>query len=118
LAELIQHVDGLVPAITEKRWGAKQFPQMDAYGSNFPLVRQVAALAPTPDDAIIIPVKPTHVSTELLQIFKEAGGAGGIVQQLPPFTTVTLVKSDGRWVLIARDGKALGYAAEAKLQLS
>ena len=41
LAELIQHVDGLVPAITEKRWGAKQFPQMDAYGSNFSLVRQV-----------------------------------------------------------------------------
>jgi Caspase domain/WD domain, G-beta repeat len=115
LAELIQHVDGLVPAITEKRWGAKQFPQMDAYGSNFPLVRQVAALAPTPDDAIIIPVKPTHVNTELLQIFKEAGGAGGVVQRLPPFTTVTLVKSDGRWVLIARDGKALGYVAEAKL---
>ena len=115
LAELIQHVDGLVPAITEQRWGAQQFPQMDAYGSNFPLVRQVAALAPTPDDAIIIPVKPTHVSTELLQIFKEAGGAGGIVQQLAPFTTVTLVKSDGGWVLIARDGKALGYAAAAKL---
>jgi WD40 repeat protein len=115
LAELIQHVDGLVPAITEKRWGAKQFPQMDAYGSNFPLVRQVAALAPTQGDAIIIPVKPTHVSTELLQVFKAAGGAGGIVQQLPPFTTVTLVKSDGRWVLIARDGKALGYVAEAKL---
>jgi caspase domain-containing protein/WD40 domain-containing protein len=115
LAELIQHLDGLVPAITEKRWGARQFPQMDAYGSNFPLVRQVATLAPTPDDAIIIPVKPTHVSTELLQIFKEAGGAGGIVQQLPPFTTVTLVKSDGGWVLIARDGKALGYAAKAKL---
>ena len=35
LAELIQHVDGLVPAITEKRWGAKQFPQMDAYGVEF-----------------------------------------------------------------------------------
>ena len=115
LAELIQHVDGLVPAITEKRWGAKQFPQMDAYGSNFPLARQVAALAPAQGDAIIIPIKPTHVSTELLQVFKEAGGAGGIVQQLPPFTTVTLVKSDGGWVLIARDGKALGYAAEAKL---
>ncbi len=115
LAELIQHVDGLVPAITEKRWGAKQFPQMDAYGSNFPLARQVAALAPAQGDAIIIPIKPTHVSTELLQIFKEAGGAGGIVQQLPPFTTVTLVKSERGWVLIARDGKALGYVAEAKL---
>ena len=113
LAELIQHVDGLVPAITEKRWGAKQFPQMDAYGSNFSLTRQVATLAPVQGDAIIIPVKPTHVSTELLQVFKEPGG--GVVQQLSPFTTVTLVKSDGGWVLIARDGKMLGYVVEAKL---
>jgi hypothetical protein len=115
LAELIEHVDGLVPAITEKRWGAKQFPQMDAYGSNFPLARQVPSLVPDPGDEIIIPVKPTHVNTELLQIFKETGGTGGTAQQLPPFTTVTLVKSDRGWALIARDGKLLGYAAEVKL---
>jgi hypothetical protein len=53
------------------------------------------------------------VSTASLAIFKAAGGAGGVVQRLPPFTTVTLVKSDRG--LIAREGKALGYAAEAKL---
>jgi WD40 repeat protein/uncharacterized caspase-like protein len=115
LAELIQHVDGLVPAITEKRWGARQFPQMDAYGANFPLARQVAALAPAQDEAVIVPVKPTHVSTERLAIFKEAGGTGAVVEQLAPFTTVTLVKSDGGWVLIAREGKVLGYVTEAKL---
>jgi WD40 repeat protein len=115
LAELIQHVDGLVPAITEKQWGARQFPQMDAYGANFPLVRQVPALAPAPDDAVVVPVKPTHVNTELVQVFKEAGGSGGVVEQLPAFSTVALVKSDHGWVLIARDGKALGYVAEAKL---
>ena len=37
---------------------------MDAYGSNFSLARQVAALAPAHGDAIIMPVKPTHVNTE------------------------------------------------------
>ena len=115
LAELIQHVDGLVPAISEKRWGAKQFPQMDAYGSNFPLARQVPALAPTQEDVVIVPVKPTHVSTELLPIFKETGGSGGLVQELAPFTTVTLLKREGGWLLIAREGKALGYAAATKL---
>ena len=115
LAELIQHVDGLVPAITEKRWGAKQFPQMDAYGSNFALARQVAALAPAKGEDIVIPIKPTHVNTELLAIFKEAGGKGAVVQQLPPLTSVTLVKSEKGWVLIAKDGKLLGYVAEAKL---
>ena len=115
LAELIQHVDGLVPAITEKRWGAKQYPQMDAFGSNFALARQVAALAPAPGDTTVIPIKPTHVSTEPLPVFKKAGGIGESAQ-LPPYSTVTLVKSNNGWALIARDGAVLGYAAETKLQ--
>lgn len=45
LVELIQHVDGLVPAITEKLRGARQYPQMDAFGANFALARRVASLA-------------------------------------------------------------------------
>ena len=44
------------------------------------------------------------------------GGKGAIVQQLPPFSAVTRVKTEQGWVLIARDGKALGYVAEGKLQ--
>jgi hypothetical protein len=115
LAELVQHVDGLVPAITEKKWHAKQFPQMDAYGSNFSLARQVASLAPSEGDDIVIPIKPTHVNTEQLAIFKKAGGKGQAVQQLPPLTSVTLVKTEKGWVLIAKDGKLLGYVAEASL---
>jgi hypothetical protein len=69
LAELIQHVDGLVPAIAEKLLGAKQFPQMDAFGSNFALARQVPTLAPAKGDDIVIPIKPTHVNSELVAIF-------------------------------------------------
>jgi hypothetical protein len=115
LAELIQHIDGLVPAIAEKLNGAKQFPQMDAYGSNFSLVRQVASLAPARGANVVIPIKPTHVNTELLPVFKELGGSGGVVQQLPAFTAVTLLKSEKGWMLIARDGKLLGYVAEGKL---
>ena len=51
-----------------------------------------------------------------MQIFKETGGSGGVVQKLPPFTTVTLVKSERGWLLIARDGKVLGYAADQAAQ--
>ena len=115
LTELIQYVDGLVPAITEKQWHAKQYPQMDAYGSNFPLVRQVATLAPAQGSAIIVPVKPTHVNTETLQVFRDAGGSGEIMGQLPPFTTVAQVKSEHGWMLIGKDGQAMGYVAEDKL---
>jgi hypothetical protein len=116
LAELIQHIDGLVPAIAEKLKGAKQFPQMDAHGSNFALARQVASLAPGKGSESVIPTKPTHVSGELLTIFELTGGKGVVVQRLEPFTAVTMVKSEQGWVLIAKDGKLLGYVAEAKLQ--
>jgi hypothetical protein len=32
----------------------------------------------------------------------------------PPFTAVTLVRTEAGRVLVARNGKALGYVAEAK----
>ena len=115
VTELIEHVDGLVPEITFKTWGTRQIPRSLFQGSNFPLARQVPAIAPAPGEEMIISTRPTHVNVELLQIFKEAGGAGGVVRLLPPFTTVTLVKGEQGWLLIARDGKLLGYAAEAKL---
>jgi hypothetical protein len=114
VTELIEHVDGLVPEITFKKWLRRQIPRSLFQGTNFALVRQVPEIAPAPDD-VIISTSPTHVTTELLQIFKEAGGRGDVVLQLDPFTTVTLVKSEHGWVLIAKEGKTLGYAPEAKL---
>jgi len=64
---------------------------------------------------MIISTKPTHVNAELLKIFEAPGGKGNVVQELPLFTTVTLVKIENGWVLIAKDGKALGYVAGATL---
>jgi hypothetical protein len=116
VTELIQHVDALVPEITFKTWGRRQVPRSLFQGTNFALAKQVLGVAPAPGDAIIVPTKATHVSIELLEIFKDAGGKGGVVRQLPPFSAVTLVRTEQGWVLIARDGKVLGYVAEGKLQ--
>jgi hypothetical protein len=112
VTELIQHVSPLVPEIS-KRLGALQVPRSSGSYVNFPLVRQVPGLAPkAPDGApVIIPSKTTHYTKELLQVFKEAGG-GAIAKELPPNFGVTVVRSENGWVLIARDGKAIGYVAE------
>ena len=88
---------------------------MDAYGSNFSLARQVPALGPSQGDDVVIPIKPTHVNTEMVSVFKELGGKGAVVQQLARLTSVTIVKTEQGWVLIAKDGQLLGYVAEAKL---
>jgi hypothetical protein len=65
---------------------------------------------------MIISSTPTHVTVELLQVFKEVGGHGAIITKLPPFTTVTLVESKLGWALIAKEGKALGYVADGSLK--
>jgi hypothetical protein len=115
VTELIDHVDGLVPEITFKNWAYRQTPRSLFQGTNFALARQLPSIAPAQGEDIIISTKPTHVTSELLQVFKEAGGKSAIVQQLPAYSTVTLVKTERGWVLIAKDGKALGYVSEAKL---
>jgi hypothetical protein len=42
-------------------------------------------------------------------------GEQAAVQKLQPFTTVTLVKTEAGWALIAKDGKPPGYVAADKL---
>jgi WD40 repeat protein len=116
VTELIQHVCDIVPEITFKTWQTRQIPQSQFQGTNFTVAKQLLSLAPAPGEPMIISATPTHVNVELLQVFKEVGGHGTIITKLPPFTTVTLVKSEQGWVLIAKDGKALGYVADGSLR--
>ena len=114
---LAAHVSREVPAISQRAFGLRQQPRFTPTGDNFPLGVRTAVLPPPLATATVaIPTTPTHVNTELLRVFKEAGGKGGVVLSLPPFTTVTLLKSERGWAHIAQDGKALGYVAEAKLK--
>jgi len=116
LTELAGHVNGIVPEITEQKWKVRQVPQMSLQGSDFPLAKQLPSLAPAPGEEIIISTKPTHVVMEAAKIFAAAGGSGAIVQELAPFTLVTLIKTEQGWVLVAKNGTKLGYVAEASLK--
>jgi WD40 repeat protein len=116
VTELIQHVGDIVPEITFKTWRTRQIPQSQFQGTNFTVAKQLAALAPAPGEPMIISTTPTHVNVELLRVFKEVGGRGAAITELPPFSTVTLVKSEQGWALIAKEGKALGYVADGSLK--
>ena len=106
-----------VPAISQRAFGLRQQPRFTPTGDNFPLGLRTAVLPPPSAAATVaIPTAPTHVNTELLRVFKETGGKGGVILQLPPFTAVALLKSERGWGHIAQDGKALGYVPEAKLK--
>jgi hypothetical protein len=74
----------------------------------------VPALAPSKGE-MIISAMPTHVVTELVEVRKSAGNAETVVQMLNAFTTVTLLKTEAGWALVAKDGRMLGFVAAEKL---
>jgi len=107
------HVSLEVPAISQRTFGIRQQPRFTPTGDDFSLGMRQAVLKDLPAP---IATTPTHITKEALKVFKAAGGSGGVVQQLDRFTLVTLVKSERGWAQIAREGKALGYVPESKLQ--
>ena len=114
VTQLASFVDAEVPEISQKAFNFRQIPQMKLVGSNFPLVRQVAVLTSGAADAVVVPRKPTHVTISGADVFPQPSDTTP-TQKLEPGTTVTVMKSEQGWVLIAKDGNPLGYIAASAL---
>jgi hypothetical protein len=107
------HVSLEVPAISQRTFGIRQQPRFIPTGDDFSLGVRQTVLKDLP---AFIPPSPTHITKQALKVFRDAGGRGGVAQQLNRFTLVALVKSERGWAQIAREGKVLGYVPESKLQ--
>ncbi len=107
------HISREVPAISQKTFGIRQQPRFTPTGDDFSLGLRAPVLKDAP---ILIPIAPTHITRVPLAVFKEAGGKGGVVQQLKRNVLVRVVKSERGWAQIARDGKALGFVPDRQLQ--
>src|SRR5207244_6179508 len=94
-------------------------PQRSIVGNNFPIVSRVSLLAEAVNAAAVpaaaIPAKPTHVVIAPADVYEQLAGKGNKLEQLSPGTLVSLVKAEQGWVLVARDGKAIGYVAENQI---
>ena len=106
--DLASYVDRRVPEISYDAFKMRQVPQTRIVGSNFPIAHRVAMLSVTGPGALI-PIRPTHVVIALTVVRQTASETAPVVVQLTPGTQVRLVQTTEGWVLIARDGKALGY---------
>jgi hypothetical protein len=110
---LASFVDAAVPEISQKAFHVRQVPQMKLVGSDFPLVRPTAVLGPA-SAAPVISRKPTHVTIRTSEVFAQPA-TGAATQKLEPGTLVTLVQTAQGWVLVAKDGNAVGYVAAVDL---
>ncbi len=111
VTSLISYVDRQVPEISQQAFHYRQIPQTKFSGSNFPLAKPVSGLVAAPDAAI--PTKPSHVIVRSMEIYTKPSDASEVVRKIEPGTSVALIRTEQGWVLIAKDGKALGYVAES-----
>ena len=108
--ELASYVFAKVPALTDAAWGIKQSPQFNVVGSIYPLVAKTSLLpVAAGGPAAAIPATPTHVVIAASTVRQSASAASGAGIELAPGTQVRLIEASGAWILVARDGKKLGY---------
>jgi uncharacterized caspase-like protein len=109
VTSLISYIDQQVPEISQQAFNFRQIPQTKFTGSNFPLAKPVSVLGAVSDAAI--PTKPSHVVVRSMEIYAKPSDASEVVRKIEPGTSVALIRTEQGWVLIAKDGKALGYVA-------
>jgi uncharacterized caspase-like protein len=128
VSELADYIDQKVPDFSFEAFKLRQIPQRSIVGNNFALTNkadvlatsQVAApdkssaVAPNNDDTAI-PTKPTHVVIAPAIVRQTAADSGIKVTELAPGTQVVVIKSDAGWVIVAREGKKLGYIQSSAL---
>jgi uncharacterized caspase-like protein len=119
VTELAGYIDQKVPDLSFEAFKLRQVPQMKIVGSNFPLTGKFAALSDAPAQtspaAAAIPTRPTHVVITTATVRQTAAANGAAVTELPAGSQVTLVQTEGQWVIVARDGKRVGYVEEKSL---
>ena len=116
VSELADYILEQVPKLSERLFKLRQVPQRNMWGDNFAIAKAVAVLPAGVDaPAATIPTKPTHVVIAPSEVFEQAGGRGVQVHKLDSRYLVTLVKTEQGWVLVAKDGKTLGFVTAAAL---
>lgn len=136
MSELADYIDQKVPDYSFEAFKLRQIPQRSIVGNNFPLANKVDVLPDQPGAPRTVPAvvgadmkagvvanaspggtlaRPTHVVIAPAEVYSDFADTSVKVEALVPGTMVTLVKTEQGWVLVAREGKVIGYVADSKL---
>jgi len=114
MAELAAYVYAQVTALSDQVFKEHQEPQIRITGSDYSLAI-TTNLVGSAEPGIVIASKPTHTLSAGIDLLVQPGLGARRVHKLDAQTPVTLVRTEGGWDLVARDGKPLGYVAAGRL---
>jgi WD40 repeat protein/uncharacterized caspase-like protein len=109
--EMISYLDRTVPVLSNEAFKRRQIPQAKFSGSNFVFTRQ-SSLRPQDNaksEALTgRPASSTHVVLSSSDARAEPDG-GETLARLQAGMTVSVLRSERGWVLVAKDGKQIGF---------
>jgi len=112
VTQLAGYVVREVPELSFQAFKKHQVAEMKIVGSDFPLAHQRTVLSDAEAASTAIPAKPTHVVIAPVEVRQTADSAAPVVMQLSQGQQVVLIESANGWMLIAREGRKLGYVEE------
>ena len=120
VSELADYVDAKVPEVSYEAFRLRQIPQRNMMGNNFALVGKATVLPTGSADSYsadkrAIPAKSTHVVIKPVTVRQTADPLAPIITELQAGIQVALVETVQGWMLVARDGKQVGYVEESAL---
>ena len=113
ISELATYVYSQVTTLSEQVFKKRQEPQI-RIASSYPLTKQGRVLAgdfPT----LAQDASPTFQLAQTADLQIKPGNGATVVRSLSAKTSVTVIKNEGGWSLIASGGKPLGYVATRDL---
>jgi WD40 repeat protein/uncharacterized caspase-like protein len=113
VSELAAFVYAQVTTISEQVFKQRQEPQIKL-ASNYPLTRQAHVLV---DEAPVLAMdtKPVAKLAQTAQLQVRPTSGATVVRSLTAQMAVTVLKTEGGWSLVAREGKPIGYVATRDL---
>jgi uncharacterized caspase-like protein/WD40 repeat protein len=92
----------------------EQVPQVRIGGADYSLVKQTGILEQA-EPQVAIPARATHMVSDAIEFQIEPQAGSRRIHRLEPKTPVALVNTQKGWVLVAKEGKLLGYVPKASL---
>ncbi len=111
VSSVADHLDRVVPLISETQVKMRQVPLRAMSGTNFPLVRRTKVLPPRDADSIVIPLDPTHALLRDVVVIDAQGQPVGSAKRGMRVVVMKTDPATGR-TMVARQGHIWGYIAE------
>jgi hypothetical protein len=116
VSELADYVDRKVPDFSFEAFSLRQVPQRAMSGSNFTIGNRLQSpiMGPPTEQKV---AGASYVITSQVNVFDTVGADKKVIQQLNSGSVISVIQTEGEWLLVARQGRNIGFVMSKSVAL-